>query len=348
MIMAKKVFVAMSGGVDSSVAAAILKDKGYDVVGVNFLLFDGADSTDDAKKVCDHLGIELKILDLRETFKEEIINYFALEYENGRTPNPCVMCNKKIKFGAFYDFAMQNGADFIASGHYAKIEEVGGEYFLKKAENLAKDQSYVLYNLNQEILSKAMFPIAEFSKEEIRKIANDKKIPVANKPDSQDICFIPDGDYISFLKETCGLKDKEGIFVDDNGEKIGVHKGSFNFTIGQRKGLGVTFGKPMFVTEINAQKNEVTLSPAGGEYFKSLNAIDVNFISGSVPTGKISCLCKTRYSAKPVLAELIMTGENEASVIFSESVRAVTSGQSVAFYDEDILLGGGVIISAER
>ncbi len=346
--MAKKVFVALSGGVDSSVAAARLIDEGFSVTGVNFLLFDGADSSDDAKRVCDHLGIELMVLDLRKEFKKEIIDYFAEEYRNGRTPNPCIMCNKNIKFGVFFDYAMQNGADYIASGHYAKIVEKDGEFFLKKADNLKKDQSYVLYNLNREILSKTIFPIADFSKEEIREIARKKEIPVAEKPDSQDICFIPDGDYVGFLKKNCGFLDSVGNFLDDDGNIIGHHSGAYKFTIGQRKGLGMTFGQPMFVTEICADKNSVTLSGAGGEYFKALSVKNVNFISGSAPSAEKMLECRTRYSAKPCLCELKMTGETTAKVNFFEPVRAVTCGQSAVFYDGDTLLGGGVISYAER
>ena len=348
MIMKKKVFVAISGGVDSAVSAALLLDEGFSVTGVNFRLFDGADSTKDAKKVCDHLGIELDILDLRESFKKEIIDYFASEYKEGRTPNPCVMCNKKIKFGEFLDYALKNGADFIASGHYAKIEEENGEYFLKTADNAAKDQSYVLYNLNQEILKRTLFPISSYTKDEIRSIAKEKGIPVANKPDSQDICFIPDGDYIGFLQKNCGFCDKTGDFLDDSGKKIGTHSGAYRFTIGQRKGLGQTFGQPMFVTEIDACLNTVTLSPAGGEYFKALFADNLNFLSGTLPKDGEILECKTRYSAKKSECKFFNTEDNGARIEFFEPVRAVTGGQSVVFYKGDILLGGGVIKKAER
>lgn len=346
--MAKKVFVAMSGGVDSTVAAALLLDMGYEVCGVNFVLEYGADSSLDAQKAAEQLGIELYVLDLREKFKEEIIDYFAAEYKAGRTPNPCVMCNKKIKFGKFFDFAKEKGADFIATGHYAKVERRGDEFILKKADNLLKDQSYVLYNLNQEILSKTLFPLSEFSKEEIRKIAEEKGISAANKPDSQDICFIPDGDYVKFLKENCGFCDKEGNFLDDEGNAIGKHSGAYRFTIGQRKGLGVSFGKPMFVTKICAENNEVTLSPGGMEYFSSLVAEEVSFISEKAPKDEIVVDVKTRYSAKPVSCMLKMTDDKKAELTFSQPIRAVAPGQSAVFYDGDVLLGGGVIHRAER
>ena len=348
IIMKKKVFVGISGGVDSAVSAALLLDNGFDVVGVNFLLWGAEDSSEDAKKVCDHLGIELYVLDFKETFKNEIIDYFASEYKEGRTPNPCVMCNKKIKFGAFLEYALKNGADYIASGHYAKIEEADGKYFLKTADNSAKDQSYVLYNLNQEILKRTIFPISAYSKDEIRKIAEEKGIPVANKPDSQDICFIPDGDYISFLQKNCGFRDNEGAFLDDSGKKIGVHSGAYRFTIGQRKGLGQTFGQPMFVTEIDAKNNTVTLSPKGGEYFDALLADNLNFLSGVFPENGAHFACKTRYSAKKSECVFWKTGVDEARIEFSEPVRAVTAGQSVVFYDGDTLLGGGIIRKAER
>lgn len=345
--MGKLVFVAMSGGVDSSVAAAKLLDYGYDVCGVNFLLDEINDTSRDAQRVCQVLGIELAVLDLRKEFKKEVMDYFASEYNAGRTPNPCVMCNKKIKFGAFYDYAMENGADFIASGHYAKIEKKGDEFFLMQAENKKKDQSYVLYNLNQEILSRTIFPIADNTKEEIREIAKAKGLFVADKPDSQDICFIPDGDYISFLKREYGFSDKKGNFLDDEKNVIGTHSGFFKFTIGQRKGLGMTFGKPVFVTEICAEDNSVTLSESGGEYFKSLIADNVNFISGKVPAKDV-LTCKTRYSGLLTKAKISVLSDGRIKAEFLEPVRAVTCGQTAAFYDGEILVGGGVISKAER
>lgn len=338
----------MSGGVDSTVAAALLIDEGYEVFGVNFLLYDGADSVNDAKIAANQLKIPLFVLDLRENFKRSVIDYFAEEYRCGRTPNPCVMCNKKIKFGSFLSFAEENGADFIATGHYAKIIEDENGFKVKKADNSAKDQSYVLYNLNQAVLSKTLFPISGFSKDEIRKIAREKNISAAEKPDSQDICFIPNGDYVSFLQNKCGFSDKEGAFLDDDGNKIGTHKGAYRFTVGQRKGLGMTFGKPMFVSEICAEKNTVTLSEAGGEFFESLTFGDYNFISGFPPEASVELTCKTRYSAKPCRCFLKILDDKTAQLDFNEPVRAVTCGQSVVLYEGDNLLGGGVIVSAKR
>ena len=345
----KKVLLGMSGGVDSSVAAYLLKEEGYDVVGVNMKLWDRPDEKDarDAVAVCEKLDIPFHVVDLQEEFKGKVIENFVKEYEAGHTPNPCVFCNKNIKFGDLFDKADELGCDYIATGHYALIEynDEMDRYDLKKASNSDKDQTYVMYNLSQEKLSRILFPIGKYNKDQIRGIAEKIGLKVYNKPDSQDICFIPDNDYEKFLKENTDIKVNEGIFVDKDGKKLGNHKGIISYTIGQRKGLGITFGKPTYVIDINGKDNTIVLGDNEDLFKKELIAKEANFIPFSIENLKESSLfdAKVRYSAKLSPARVTYLGDNRIRVVFDQPQRAITSGQSVVFYDGDCLVGGGII-----
>ncbi len=345
----EKVAIGMSGGVDSSVAAAILLRRGYEVVGITMLLCGNDEkNVDDARRVCDKLGIEHYTVDFREKFRECVIDYFAEEYQNGRTPNPCIVCNRYLKFDAMQSFAESLGADKIATGHYAKIEynEETNRYVLKQAESSEKDQTYALYSLTQKQLSKTLMPLGGLeSKAETRRIAEELGFDTANKSDSMEICFIPDKDYASYIKNYTGKTPISGDFVDAEGNILGRHSGIINYTIGQRKGLGVTFGKPMFVTRIDAEKNQVVLGEKGTEFSGELTASKLNFMPFDKLTKEIEVLAKVRYSAKPALAKVIPTGDDQARVVFDVPQRAVTPGQAVVFYNkEDMSVTGGGII----
>ncbi len=347
----KRVVIGMSGGVDSSVAAAYLKEQGYEVVGLTMRLWDGDAScsapSEDAKKVAEKLGIEFHILDFRKEFSQFVIDYFVEEYINGRTPNPCIACNKFLKFDAMAKAADDLGADYLATGHYAKIkfDENSGRHLLLKADADGKDQTYVLYNLSQHILSRLLLPLGDFAdKNSVREYAQKHNLLVANKPDSQEICFIPDNDYVSFIKERIGYVPKEGDFVDLDGNVLGRHKGIVNYTVGQRKGLGIAFGKPMFVNRIDAENNHIVLGEQGTEFSDTLYAVNENFIAFEKLTEPIKAFAKVRYSAKP--APCTIYPEDNLKVVFDTPQRAITPGQAVVFYDGDIVLGGATIIQA--
>ncbi len=345
----EKVAIGMSGGVDSSVAAALLLRQGYDVIGITMLLGDNDEgNVEDAKKVCDKLGIKHHTADFRREFQKCVIDYFVDEYQNGRTPNPCIVCNRFLKFDAMQTFAKSLGTDLIATGHYAKIEynETTHRYSLKQAESSEKDQTYVLYSLTQEQLSKTLMPLGcVASKAETRKIAEELGFDTANKSDSMEICFIPDKDYASFIEKHSGKKGKSGDFVDAEGNVLGTHSGIINYTIGQRKGLGITFGKPMFVTKIDAEKNQVVLGEKGTEFSQELTASKLNFMPFDRLECEIEVLAKVRYSAKPALAKVSPVGDDKAKVVFDAPQRAVTPGQAVVFYNKDDMsvIGGGII-----
>jgi len=344
-----KVLLGMSGGVDSSVAAIVLKEQGYEVIGVTMQLFEGGccnlDSSLDAKNVCKFLGIPHFIIDFRESFQKYVINDFICQYKNQRTPNPCIECNKYLKFGAMYEKAKQLGCNFIATGHYAKIEydKTYGQNVLKISNAGKKDQSYVLYNLPKNMLDKVLFPLGEFhDKAEIREIAAKYHLPVAQKPDSEDICFIPDGNYKNFLEKHSDIKSKEGNIVLKDGTILGKHKGLYHYTIGQRKGLGIAYKVPLFVIGFNQEKNEVIVGEEKELYTKEFWVDDINLLTMEKIEKPLQVEIKIRYSAKTAPGT-IMQYDNKIKVTFDEPQRAITPGQSAVFYKDLVVLGGGII-----
>ncbi len=340
----KKIAVGLSGGVDSSAAAHILLEQGYDVLGIILRLKpeNGADGDiSDAQRIADRLGIELRVVDRRELFRKSVIDPFVSEYLAARTPNPCVECNYAIKFGTMLNYALENGCDGIATGHYARIENTGSRFLLKRSKS-AKDQSYFLYKLNQFQLKNTIFPLDGLEKEFIRKKAEEAGIHVAEKRDSQEICFVPDDDYIAYLS-SLGITSPKGDFVDRDGNILGTHNGIINYTIGQRKGLGA-FGKPMFVTGISAENNTVTIGENGSQYSRGLVADNLNWIAFDKPEGSFRADVKIRFRAKEQPATVTPNPDGTATVIFDEPQRSVTPGQGAVFYDGDTLIGGGRII----
>lgn len=348
----KKVLLGMSGGVDSSVSAILLKNAGYDVIGVTMHLYEGGccnlSSTMDAKLVCKKLGIEHVILDYREEFKDIVIKDFINEYSNCSTPNPCVICNKFFKFGLMYKKAKELGIDYIATGHYARCEfdEKYNQYVIKKANNLAKDQSYFLYYAPKTIIKDLLFPLGNFSsKDEVRKIASDYGLKVATKPDSEDICFITNGNYKDFLEKNSSLKPLDGNIVIKDGKILGKHHGLYNYTIGQRKGLGISFNEPLFVVGFNKQKNELIVGTKNELYKNEILVRDFNFqVDIDLNLTKVNV--KTRYSAKESkakLSKIVKEGKEYIKVQFDEPELRATPGQSAVFYIDDTLIGGGII-----
>ncbi|NSW92242.1 MAG: tRNA 2-thiouridine(34) synthase MnmA [Firmicutes bacterium] len=360
----KKVIIGMSGGVDSSVAAAILLEKGYDVIGVTMQIWPDREKDDmkgdtgccslsaveDARKVADKLSIPYYVMNFKNVFKEKVIDYFVNEYLEGRTPNPCIVCNRHIKFEVLLNKALSMGIDYIATGHYARVEydEDIDRYLLKKAVNPEKDQSYVLYKLTQEQLSRILLPIGEYTKDEVRKIAEKYKLPVAKKPDSQEICFINDNDYGKFICDYTDSKILPGYFVDTEGNILGKHKGIIHYTVGQRRGLGIALGKPMYVVEIDTKNNRVVLGDINDVLSRTLIADDLNFISIPGIDREIRVNAKIRYTAKEAPATIYPLERDKVKVEFDSPQRAITPGQSVVFYDEEVVVGGGVIISSDK
>ena len=351
--MKKRILLGMSGGVDSSVSAILLKEQGYEVIGITMKLFEGEidgsccniSSTMDAKRVCDYLQIPHYTLNFKDEFKEYVIDDFINCYANCKTPNPCIECNKYLKFGSMYQKAQELKCDYIATGHYAKIEysDKYKQNVLKKANAVAKDQSYVLYNIPKELLDKLKLPLGIYnSKEEIRKIAEQHNLPVAHKPDSQDICFIPSGDYKAFLENNSDIKSIKGNIVDINGNILGTHTGLYKYTIGQRKGLGISNDVPLYVIGFNKEKNELIVGVEKELYIKEFIVSDVNWLLFDKLEKELIVYVKTRYSSKAYKAKIIPYGNN-IKVIYAEPQKSITVGQSAVFYMNDIVIGGGKI-----
>lgn len=345
----KKVLLAMSGGVDSSVSAILLKKMGYEVIGVTMKLVDKTDEIESARNVCRDLGIEHYTLNLVDEFKKCVVNNFFESYQAGETPNPCIVCNKNIKFGRLYEFAKEKSCDYFSTGHYAitEYDENLKQHVIKKSKAKYKDQTYVLYGINKEIIEKLIFPLGEFeNKDQIRSIAQEHGLNVANKKDSQDICFIPNNDYSAYIKETYNYIAKKGNIVDLKGNILGVHNGLINYTIGQRKGIGLTSENPLYVISIQKDKNELVVGSEEELYSKELIASNLNFLI-HVNEG-IELSAKIRYSTKEAEAKILFIDESNIKVIFNEPQRAITPGQSIVFYKGDILAGGGIIKSKEK
>ncbi len=350
----KKALIAMSGGVDSSVAAKLTLDMGHECIGCTLRLHKLSSDTDtpvcgsgsdaeDAKAVAEGLGMEFSVLDLESDFKQNVIEPFINSYMEGRTPNPCIDCNRHMKFGKLYAKAKDLGCDFIVTGHYVRIEKQGDRYLLKKAVDETKDQSYVLYNLTQEQLAHTLFPLGEYRKTEVRQIAEENGFITAKKKDSQDICFVPDGKYAAVIEAYTGKPCRGGDYLDLTGNVIGKHKGVIHYTVGQHKKLGMSFPQPMYVCKIDPQNNTVTLGSNDDLFSREVYAKDFNWISGEVPAEPFKCKAKIRYRQTEQPATVTPLGENEISIIFDEPQRAVTPGQSAVLYDGDTVLGGGII-----
>lgn len=355
----KKVVVGMSGGVDSSVAAYLLKEQGYDVIGVTMQIWQdeeqtiqeenggccGLSAVDDARRVAADLEIPYYVMNFKKEFKRDVIDYFIEEYRQGRTPNPCIACNRYVKWESLLKRSMDIGADYIATGHYARIIKLdNGRYTLMRSATLAKDQTYALYNLTQEQLSHTLMPVGEYSKDEVREIADKINLQVANKPDSQDICFVPDGDYASFIENSTGEKIQPGNFVDQEGNILGQHKGIIHYTVGQRKGLGLSLGHPVFVLEIRPETNEVVIGDNEDSLSYIVRANRINFMSVEDMEGEKKVFARIRYNHKGAWCTVKKTGEDEILCTFEEPQRAITPGQAVVLYDGDYVFGGGTIV----
>ena len=358
----KKVVVGMSGGVDSSVAAWLLKKQGYDVIGVTMQIWQeeeeqvqeenggccGLSAVDDARRVASSLGIPYYVMNFRKEFKEHVIDYFIDEYLHGRTPNPCIACNRYVKWESLLERSRRIGADYIATGHYARIEKLpNGRFSLRVSETGAKDQTYALYNLTQEQLSSTLMPVGSYTKDEIRKMAKELGLLVAEKPDSQDICFVPDGDYASFIEETTDAGSRPGNFVLSDGSVVGTHKGIIHYTVGQRKGLGLSLGHPVFVLEIRPDTNEIVVGTGEESLTRKVRARHINVMSVEDLPEKKRVFAKIRYNHKGAWCTAEKTGEDEILCTFDEPQRAVTPGQALVLYDGEYVLGGGMIVREE-
>ena len=354
-----KVVVGMSGGVDSSVAAYLLKQQGYEVIGVTMQIWQkednqtveenggccGLSAVEDARRVAQMLDIPYYVMNFREEFDQKVIRYFMREYLNGRTPNPCIACNRYVKWESLLQRSMQIGADYIATGHYARIEQLkNGRYAIRNSVTAAKDQTYALYNLTQEQLMRTKMPVGAYEKSQIRAIAEELGLYVAHKPDSMEICFVPDQDYARFIEENSGKKIPEGNFVTTDGKIVGRHRGITHYTVGQRKGLNLSMGKPVFVLEIRPETNEVVIGDGTEVYADRLICSDLNFMSVPDFPDDFPVVAKIRYNHRGTKAHVRRIGADRAEVIVEEPVRAVTPGQAVVFYDGEYVAGGGTII----
>ncbi|MBE7064546.1 MAG: tRNA 2-thiouridine(34) synthase MnmA [Ruminococcaceae bacterium] len=350
--MKEKVLVAISGGVDSSVAAKILIEKGYEVAAATMVLLpDDEVRVEKARSVAEKLGIDFYVFDFIKEFEEDVISYFVESYLSGETPNPCVMCNQKFKFGRFLDKAEELGYDFIATGHYAKIgKDSSGRMMLKRSDNLKKDQSYFLYGMTQHQLERTIFPLESLEKDDVRAIAVASGLSNAEQKDSQDICFVQQGKYIEFIDGYLaerGLQQKPGKFVDTEGNVIGKHNGIAGYTIGQRKGVGMSLGAgiPLYVVEKDAAKNRIIMGSDELLFKKELTIANPNFISVEMLTEPVNVTAKTRYNQKDIPASIMYDDLSKTvKVYFDNPQRAVTPGQTAVFYDGEKILGGGVII----
>ena len=331
----KRVVVAMSGGVDSSTAAALLQDQGHEVIGMTMRLADnGSGAIESARQVCTMLGIEHHVVDFRELFAREIIDYFSREYSAGRTPNPCVMCNRLIKFGALWEKAAAFGAENLATGHYARTEVVGNDVLLKKGLDANKDQSYFLCRLSAEQLKHTVFPLGGLTKVKVKQIAKEKGLPAASRPESQDICFVPDIERAS----------EPGPVIDRRGKVLGEHQGIAAYTVGQRHGLGIAAAEPLYVTALEPERNTVVVGTKDDTYDRDLIAAEVSWISGKMPTGANDLKAKVRYRHGEAPVTLSKIDDGHYYVKFTAPQMAITPGQTVAFYDGDTVLGGGTIL----
>ena len=351
-----KALIAMSGGVDSSRAAKLMKDKGFDCIGCTMKLYHNEDAgiessrtccslddVEDARSVAYKLGMPFYVFNFTEAFRDTVIRKFIESYEKGITPNPCIDCNRYMKFDKLYERAKTLGCDYIVTGHYARIEEENGKFVLKKALDETKDQSYVLYSMTQDQLVHTMFPLGSMQKTEVRAIAEESGFVNADKPDSQDICFVPNGDYASVIELQTGKESAEGNFVDKQGNNLGRHKGVIHYTIGQRKGLGVSSTEPLYVCNICPKDGNVVLGSNDDLFSREADVSDFNWISGEVPGSEFRCKAKIRYRQPEQWVTVIPTGADTVHIVFDEPQRAITPGQAAVFYDGDTVLGGGTI-----
>ena len=357
LALKRKVLIAMSGGVDSSVAAFLMKEQGCECIGATMKLFHNEDigvsrtktccsleDVEDARLVALHLGIPYYVFNFSDDFKGQVIDRFISSYERGATPNPCIDCNRYLKFERLYERARILGCDAIVTGHYARIEQENGRWLLKKSLDESKDQSYVLYSLTQDQLAHTRLPLGAMHKSETRRIAEEQGFYNANKPDSQDICFVPDGDYAGFIARYTGRDCPAGDFVDESGRVLGRHKGIVHYTVGQRKGLGIAADAPLYVKRIDAAENRVVLSGNDALFSRELMANDFNWIAYDVPPRELRATARVRYHQREQAATVTVLEDGHVHLVFDEPQRAVTPGQAVVLYDGDTVLGGGTIL----